>query len=1184
MLTTDVDVVQNVRPYSIEVVPVDRGWILERIATAIAREAECKPDRYHVTVTAHPSGRAELTLFLPESAWRDDLRDTIRVTYLAHKEDHPGAAALFEEVARKSDCCITSSSKYADVLRADGAREVVTIPLGVDTGTFVPKVRIGVVGRTYHTGRKGESLLARSLDLPFVEFVFTGEGWPLPARYYSERDLVAFYQSLDYLLVPSLIEGGPVPMLEALATGCRIIAPSDIGMVRDFPHIRFHRGDAEDLRRVLQRQIDERLELRAAALPCDWRHFAQRHLELFGELIERKRMRSNRRSAAVVSDGRRTCHALLLTHGPEETAKGGPTTRVQNIVGHLRARGLPVEAGRGASAIAADRYDVVHVFNSWPPDSALTTLVAARRAGAKVVFSPIALDLADWPLFHPFMEKLLGSAASEVALRASLARIRAATRRRRYGSERDADVPIEPFPGLFEKLRLCCDLADRLVLLSECERAYLVAIGARIDHAVIIRNGVDVDRMAEADPALFRAKFGLDRYLLCVGRIEYRKNQALAAMALRGIDIPFVLVGAPGDAGYVEHVRRVGGRNLRLIERIEDRRLLASAYAGASAFVFPSWIEGAPLAAMEAGAAGTPLVLGAMSSEEEHFGRDARYVHPADVDSIGAAVTELLTHPEDASQRAARAQRSAAAFSIARHADETWSLYESLRAAEPRSRPLVLDVSALLHFVRVRQPFTGVPLVERNLLHELAAVEPSLRTIVYNDVKERFIQIDAAELTDFDEPTFNARHWFRSDDGAAVDCRAVLQFADRSTPTLPEVLPSSRSQPRFRTKAIAMGKRAMQRVPRTLRDPAIALVQRVRPGFDPFRLPPDYLAVASQETSGAALSPPQPTDPADAGVPRFEDPLATLLVYQIPRHRPIVPVGARLLSLGQSWLSNGPLLDELVRLTETRALSLEPYVYDLTYHTGAHQTGWADNDERFARLLKLLRHSRMVFTESRQVEEQLQKLRASRGLAYGTRRTALRGRDLPDADGVPAPRYRPDTFVLVVASFNKRKNHEFLIRVWTDLYETWIRPSGRDFRLVLVGQVQEERKYADPSFVAHLERSNIDVYSDLPDAALSRLIQDCAFTAYPSLQEGWGLPAQESIMCGKVCLVSSVLPVAEEIDNPALIRLVPDDFYGWYEALKTWLDNHAMRRAFSERAKEYVAPSWRTIAERIIDG
>jgi hypothetical protein len=58
-------------------------------------------------------------------------------------------------------------------------------------------------------------------------------------------------------------------MLEALSAGCRVIAPTDVGMVGDFPHIPFRRGDADDLRRVLEAEVGKRLALRAAAIPCD---------------------------------------------------------------------------------------------------------------------------------------------------------------------------------------------------------------------------------------------------------------------------------------------------------------------------------------------------------------------------------------------------------------------------------------------------------------------------------------------------------------------------------------------------------------------------------------------------------------------------------------------------------------------------------------------------------------------------------------------------------------------------------------------------------------------------------------------------------------------------------------------------------------------------------------------------
>jgi glycosyltransferase involved in cell wall biosynthesis len=78
-----------------------------------------------------------------------------------------------------------------------------------------------------------------------------------------------------------------------------------------------------------------------------------------------------------------------------------------------------------------------------------------------------------------------------------------------------------------------------------------------------------------------------------------------------------------------------------------------------------------------------------------------------------------------------------------------------------------------------------------------------------------------------------------------------------------------------------------------------------------------------------------------------------------------------------------------------------------------------------------------------------------------------------------------------------------------------------------------------------------------------------------------GLPAQESLTCGKVCLVSNTLPVAREIDNCALVRIAPDDFFGWREALRTWLENVPMRRAFEIQARAYAPPSWSEIAEAI---
>src|SRR5688572_18504955 len=98
----------------IDIVMADRGWILEKIATEIKGEADRQGSRFRITLTTAPTGDADLVYFLPESAFVP-LENCIVVTYLAHKEDHAGAAKHFERVARASDVCITSSARYEEV-------------------------------------------------------------------------------------------------------------------------------------------------------------------------------------------------------------------------------------------------------------------------------------------------------------------------------------------------------------------------------------------------------------------------------------------------------------------------------------------------------------------------------------------------------------------------------------------------------------------------------------------------------------------------------------------------------------------------------------------------------------------------------------------------------------------------------------------------------------------------------------------------------------------------------------------------------------------------------------------------------------------------------------------------------------------------------------------------------------
>lgn len=267
--------------YRINLVLADRGWILERCANEIASRF----DGYLIG----DEGRSDVDLnyYINYSAFKER-KSELEVAFFTHVEENPAAAQRFFDVATMVDVQICMTKRYAHQLARVGHRDVAVIPPGVDLDHFTPQVRIGVVGRTYPSGRKGEDLVEAVLDIKGIDWHFTGEGWPRESTYYSPEDLPAFYNSIDYLLVPSRYEGGPMSVIEALACGKEVIA-SDVGWVSNFPHIRFRNGDANSLRRVLESLVAKRARLRQSVESYTWERWAIRHDALFKRAIARKR-------------------------------------------------------------------------------------------------------------------------------------------------------------------------------------------------------------------------------------------------------------------------------------------------------------------------------------------------------------------------------------------------------------------------------------------------------------------------------------------------------------------------------------------------------------------------------------------------------------------------------------------------------------------------------------------------------------------------------------------------------------------------------------------------------------------------------------------------------------------------------------------------------------------------------
>ncbi|WP_250029378.1 MSMEG_0565 family glycosyltransferase [Paractinoplanes maris] len=200
--------------------------------------------------------------------------------------------------------------------------------------------------------------------------------------------------------------------------------------------------------------------------------------------------------------------------------------------------------------------------------------------------------------------------------------------------------------------------------------------------ATVIPNGVDHERFASAVPHVADHP-----YLLSVGGIEPRKGSLdlLAAYARMRRSLPglrLVIAGGETLFDYRDYRAQWDAQAASLdvaptVLGPVDHAFLPSLMAGASAFAFPSTKEGFGLAAMEALAAGVPVVVRDLPVLREVFGSAVTY--GSDAASLAAALTRAVKEPDPDRRAAGRAL--AAAHTWAAAARRHVGLYTSLRGA-----------------------------------------------------------------------------------------------------------------------------------------------------------------------------------------------------------------------------------------------------------------------------------------------------------------------------------------------------------------------------------------------------------------------------------------------------------------------------------------------------------------------
>lgn len=149
-------------------------------------------------------------------------------------------------------------------------------------------------------------------------------------------------------------------------------------------------------------------------------------------------------------------------------------------------------------------------------------------------------------------------------------------------------------------------------------------------------------------PDLFIDAYGVRDFVLCVGRLESRKNQLMLLYSLQDDDIPLVFINSRTvQPDYEDLCRRFRRRGKTVFTGRVKPEMLWSAYKAARVHALPSWYELPGLASLEAAWFGCSVVAADWGTLPDYLRDSVFYCNPCDPGTVREAVRKALEAPRN---------------------------------------------------------------------------------------------------------------------------------------------------------------------------------------------------------------------------------------------------------------------------------------------------------------------------------------------------------------------------------------------------------------------------------------------------------------------------------------------------------------------------------------------------------
>lgn len=167
--------------------------------------------------------------------------------------------------------------------------------------------------------------------------------------------------------------------------------------------------------------------------------------------------------------------------------------------------------------------------------------------------------------------------------------------------------------------------------------------------------------------------------------------------------------------------------------------------------------------------------------------------------------------------------------------------------------------------------------------------------------------------------------------------------------------------------------------------------------------------------------------------------------------------------------------------------------------------------------------------------------------------------------------------VLCVSTFVPRKNHLALLDAAEQL---WSR--DLEFELKLVGAWAGNFAVLRKIRSLRAKRRPLGWFKHVDDQTLHALYRECAFTVYPSLMEGFGLPIVESLWHGKPCVCGGNGALGEVARGGGCLIVDQTKTASLADGIKALLLDRQLYSRLSDEARAREFRSWSDYVEKFL--